>query len=273
MTNNILELLGFDFFQNAVIASILIGIICGIIGTYIVARRIVFLSGGITHASFGGLGIAYFSGIAPLVGAAIFSLASALGIQYLSEKKKIREDSLIGIFWSAGMAIGILFIFITPGYAPNLMSYLFGSILTVSHTQITLMLTLSIVTIVFFYLFFRPIFYIAFDSNYARTHSIRVNLFNRLLMSLLALAIVLSINIVGIILVIAYLTIPQSIAAVFFKNFKGMLIASAIICPVGSLIGLFASAILNIPSGATIIVGFILLYILSLIINKIFNLK
>lgn len=273
MIDNILELLGFDFFQNAIIASLLTGVICGIIGTYIVARRIVFLSGGITHASFGGLGIAYFAGLSPLLGAALFSLASALGIQYISEKKKTREDSLIGMFWAAGMAIGILFIFMTPGYAPNLMSYLFGSVLTVSFTQIMLMLGLCLVTIVVFYLFFRPIFYIAFDTDYAKTHRIQVNLFNRLLMSLLALTIVLSINVVGIILVIAYLTIPQSIAAIFYKDFKSMLIASAIICPLGSLIGLFASALLNIPSGATIIVGFIILYLLALLLNKIFRIK
>lgn len=273
MINNIFELIGFDFFQNAIFASILTGIICGLIGTYIVSRRIVFISGGITHSSFGGLGIAYFLGISPLLGAAIFSLASALGIQYITEKKKVREDSLIGIFWAAGMAIGILFIFMTPGYAPNLMSYLFGSVLTVSSTQILLMLGLCIITIIFFYLFFRPIFYIAFDVEYAKTHKIQVNIFNRLLMSLLALAIVLSIDVVGIILVIAYLTIPQSIASIFYKDFKGMLIASAIICPLGSLLGLFASAMLNIPSGATIIVGFLILYIVAILINKIFKIK
>jgi len=273
MIYNILELIGYNFFQNAVIASLLTGITCGIVGTYIVARRIVFLSGGITHSSFGGLGIAYYAGISPLLGATLFSLASALGIQYISEKKKVREDSLIGIFWAAGMAIGILFIFMTPGYAPNLMSYLFGSVLTVSSTQIILMLILCLLVIIVFYLFFRPIFYIAFDTEYAKTHNIQVNVFNRLLMSLIALTIVLSINVVGIILVIAYLTIPQSIASVFYKDFKGMLIASAIICPIGSILGLFASALLNIPSGATIIVGFIILYILALIINKIFKIK
>lgn len=273
MIDNILELIGFGFFQNAILASLLTGITCGIIGTYIVSRRIVFLSGGITHASFGGLGIAYYAGLYPLLGAAMFSLASALGIQYISEKKKIREDSLIGIFWSAGMAIGILFIFMTPGYAPNLMSYLFGSVLTVSVTQLFLMLGLTIVTILMFYLFFRPIFYIAFDTEYAKTHSIQVNLFNRLLMSLLALTIVLSINVVGIILVIAYLTIPQSIAGIFFKDFKGMLIASAIICPLGSIIGLIASAILDVPPGASIIVGFIIIYLICLIISKILRQK
>ena len=121
-----LELLKYDFFQNALISTLLIGISCGLVGTYIVAKRMVFISGGITHASFGGLGLSYYLGLSPMLGATAFSILSALGILFLSDSKKLKEDSLIGIFWSAGMAIGILFIYLTPGYAPNLMSYLFG---------------------------------------------------------------------------------------------------------------------------------------------------
>lgn len=116
------ELLKYDFFQNALLSTILIGISCGLVGTYIVARRMVFISGGITHTSFGGLGIAYYLGFSPMLGATVFSLLAALSILFLSDNKKLREDSLIGIFWSAGMAIGILFIYLTPGYAPNLMA-------------------------------------------------------------------------------------------------------------------------------------------------------
>ena len=133
-----LELLKYDFFQNALISTLLIGISCGLVGTYIVAKRMVFISGGITHASFGGLGLSYYLGLSPMLGATAFSILSALGILFLSDSKKLKEDSLIGIFWSAGMAIGILFIYLTPGYAPNLMSYLFGNILTVTREQIIL---------------------------------------------------------------------------------------------------------------------------------------
>ena len=122
-----LELLKYDFFQNALISTLLIGISCGLVGTYIVAKRMVFISGGITHASFGGLGLSYYLGLSPMLGATAFSILSALGILFLSDSKKLKEDSLIGIFWSAGMAIGILFIYLTPGYAPNLMSYLSGN--------------------------------------------------------------------------------------------------------------------------------------------------
>ena len=267
--NTIIELLGYDFFQKAILASILTGIICGIIGTYIVTKRIVFISGGITHASFGGIGIAYFLGLSPILGATIFAITSAIGIQKFSENKKQREDSLIGMFWAAGMAIGIIFIFLTPGYAPNLMTYLFGSILTVSYTQLSLMLGLAITVISLFYLFYRPIFYIAFDTEYARTHNLPVKTFNTLLMCLVALAIVLSINVIGIILAIAYLTIPQAISGIFFKDFKKILISSAIVCPLGSIIGLFLSVLLDFPSGATIILVFISLYLITFLGKKI----
>ena len=158
------DLLNYDFFQNALISTILIGISCGLVGTYIVAKRMVFISGGITHASFGGLGFAYYMGFAPLLGAAVFSVLAAWGILFLSENRKVREDSLIGIFWSAGMAIGVLFIYLTPGYAPNLMSYLFGNILTITFGQIVLSILLCIFILVFFALFYRPLFYIAFDN-------------------------------------------------------------------------------------------------------------
>jgi len=265
--NSIIELLGYDFFQKAIYASLLTGVICGIIGTYIVAKRIVFISGGITHASFGGIGMAYYWGLSPILGATIFAIASAIGIQSISENGKLREDSIIGILWAAGMAIGILFIFLTPGYAPNLMTYLFGSILTVSYTQIYLMISLVIIVITIFSIFYRPIFYIAFDNEYAKTHNLPVKTFNTILICLVALAIVQSINVIGIILAIAYLTIPQAIASLYFKDFKTLLIASAIICPIGSIIGLFTSAVLDFPSGATIIMVFVILYMIAYSIN------
>lgn len=262
------DLLSYDFFQNALISTILIGISCGLVGTYIVARRMVFISGGVTHASFGGLGLAYYLGIAPMAGATVFSILAALGILFLSENKKLREDSLIGIFWSAGMAIGILFIYLTPGYAPNLMSYLFGSILTVTSQQIFLSGMLCLAIIVFFRLFYRPLFYIAFDKEYSRTHHIPVNTIEIAITLIIALCIVLCMKLAGIILVISYLTIPQAIAGLFFKNFKQQLLASSGISTVGSISGLFLSAWLNIPSGATIVICFLGLFILSWVIKK-----
>ena len=244
-----LELLKYDFFQNALFSTIFIGISCGLIGTYIVAKRMVFISGGITHASFGGLGLAYYLGISPMLGATVFSLLSILGIWSLSENKKFREDSLIGIFWSAGMAIGILFIYLTPGYAPNLMSYLFGNILTVTSGQILLSALLCVLIILFFLKFFRPLFYIAFDKEYSLTHHVHINAIDISITILIALCIVLCLKLAGIILVISYLTLPQAIAGIYYKNFKQQLIASALISTLGSVTGLFISAQTNLPSG------------------------
>ena len=168
-----LELFHYDFFQNALLSTLFIGISCGLVGTYIVARRMVFISGGITHASFGGLGLSFYLGLPPMLGATCFALLSALGIQCLGARRKISEDSLIGIFWSAGMAIGILFIYLTPGYAPDLMSYLFGNILTVTPAQLILSAVLCGLILLFFALFSRPLFYIAFDREYSQTHHVR----------------------------------------------------------------------------------------------------
>lgn len=264
-----LELLKYDFFQNALLSTVLIGISCGLVGTYIVAKRMVFISGGITHTSFGGLGMAYYLGFSPMLGATVFSLLAALGILFLSDNKKLREDSLIGIFWSAGMAVGILFIYLTPGYAPNLMSYLFGNILTVTREQILLSVVLCLLIILFFCRFFRPLFYIAFDKEYSKTHHVHVNIIDVSATVIIALCIVLCLKLAGIILVISYLTIPQAIAGIFYKNFSQQLPASAIISSLGSVIGLFVSAWLNIPSGASIVICFLLLFLASWLINKI----
>ena len=258
----IFELLKYDFFLNALISTLLIGISCGLVGTYIVAKRMVFISGGITHASFGGLGIAYYLGMPPMAGATVFALAAALGILFWGDSKKLRKDSLIGIFWSAGMAIGVLFIYLTPGYAPNLMSYLFGNILTVTSGQVLLSGILCLLVLLFFAGFYRPLFYIAFDKEYSRTHHIHTNTIETAITIIIALSIVLCMKLAGIILVISYLTIPQSIAGLFYKNFTQLLVASSMVSTLGSMAGLFISAELETPTGATIVVCFLLLFLL-----------
>lgn len=258
----IFELLKYDFFLNALISTLLIGISCGLVGTYIIAKRMVFISGGITHASFGGLGIAYYLGMPPMAGATVFALAAALGILFWGDSKKLRKDSLIGIFWSAGMAIGVLFIYLTPGYAPNLMSYLFGNILTVTGGQVLLSGILCLLVLLFFAGFYRPLFYIAFDKEYSRTHHIHTNTIETAITIIIALSIVLCMKLAGIILVISYLTIPQSIAGLFYKNFTQLLVASSMVSTLGSMAGLFISAELETPTGATIVVCFLLLFLL-----------
>lgn len=259
----ILDLFHYHFFLNAFLSALLASIACGFIGTYIVARRIVFISGGITHASFGGIGISYFMGFNPVLGAAVFSILTALGIEFISKRTEVREDSAIGILWSLGMALGIIFIFMTPGYAPNLMTYLFGSILTVNTTDLMLMGLNTLIIVIFFFVFYRLILYISFDEEFARAHKVPVSLINNILLIMVALTIVLSIRVVGIILVISFLTLPQTTANIFTKDFKKMIGLSVLIGCIGSFAGLMFSYYFNIPSGASIIFSFAIIFILT----------
>ncbi len=265
----ILELFNYRFFLNAVFAAILASISCGIIGSYIVFRRMVFVSGGITHASFGGIGIGYFFGFNPIVGAMIFGVMSALGIEFLSKKSDIREDSVIAILWSLGMAVGIIFVFLTPGYSVNLMSFLFGNILTVSTLNLQLLLILSITIIIIFITLFKTILFVAFDEQYARAIRMPVETINYLLITLVALTIVLNIRVAGIILILSLLTIPQTIASIFSKNFKTIIFLSIFIGIIGSFTGLIISYFIDIPSGASIIFLLVVLFIIAKVIKGI----
>ena len=266
--NGFVELFGYQYFINALIASLLTAISCGIIGSYIVSKRMVFVAGGITHSSFGGIGIAYFLGFNPILGAGIFAIISGIGIERFTKKADIRNDSVIAILWSLGMAIGIIFIYLTPGYAPNLMSYLFGNILTVNSFDLILLLILSIIVILFFVFFYKKILFISFDEEYAKSQNIKVGHFNYGLMILTALTIVLNIKLVGIILLISLLTVPQNIANLFTKDFKKIIFYSIAIAFFGSFSGLIISYFLNIPSGATIIFNLIFIYLIARVLRN-----
>jgi zinc transport system permease protein len=268
--NAIFELFHYTFFQNAFFAAGLGAISCGIIGTYIVSKRMVSITGGITHASFGGIGIAYYLGLNPILGAAVFALLTALGIENLTKRAEIRNDSAIGIFWSLGMATGIIFIYRTPGYAPNLMSYLFGSILTVNSNDLIYLCLLSFVIILFFSFFYRFILFIAFDEQFALTRKAPVKFINYFIISLISLTIVLNIKIAGIIMVLALLTIPQNAANLFTKDFRKIIYLSILIGFVGSFSGLIISYWLDIPSGATIIFSLAGLYLIMRLIRAAF---
>jgi zinc transport system permease protein len=257
---NLITLFNIGFFRNAFIAALFASITCGIIGTYIVSRRIVFISGGITHASFGGIGMGYYFGFNPILGAVIFGILSALGIEFFTKRADLREDSAIAILWSLGMALGVIFIFLTPGYAPNLMSYLFGNILTVSTEDLIYLLLLAIFVIGVFLIFYRMIIFVSFDEEFALTNNAPVRLFNALLISMVALTIVLNIRVVGIILVMSLLTIPQAIANLFTKRFDYMMFYSIGFAFLGSVTGLSFSYIYDIPSGAAIIFSLVVLY-------------
>jgi len=253
----------YEFIVKGLLGAIFASITAGLAGTYIVTKRMVFLSGGITHASFGGIGIGYFAGINPVAGAAIFSILSALGVEYLSVKQKIREDSAIGIFWAFGMATGIIFIYLTPGYTPNLMSYLFGSILTVTYADIIALGIMSVLLILYFGIFYRTILYISFDEPFARTYSPYVNVFKYITTSLIALTIVLNIRMAGVVLVISLLTIPPNIAMIFTKTYLKIVLLSVAAGFIGTAAGYAISYFAGIPTGATIIFTLVLIWIIA----------
>lgn len=252
----------YEFVIKGLLGAVFASITAGLAGTYVVSRRMVFLSGGITHASFGGIGIGYFIGINPVMGAAVFGILSALGVEYLSVKQKIREDSAIGILWAFGMAVGIIFIYMTPGYTPNLMSYLFGSILTVTNADIIALGIMSVILILYFGIFYRTILYISFDEIFARTYSSYVDLFKYITTSLIALTIVLNIRMAGVILVISLLTIPPNIAMLFTRVYLKIVVWSVIAGFVGTATGYVISYYAGIPVGATIIFTLVIIWVI-----------
>ena len=262
-----MDILEYSFFQNALLGSLLASVLCGFIGTYIVTRRLVFISGGITHASFGGIGLGVFLGINPILSAMAFSVLSAFGVQWMSRRGDVREDSAIAVFWTFGMSLGIICCFLSPGFMPDLPSFLFGSILTVGQADLWLLTALLVVVIAVFALLYRTILSVAFDANFARSQRLPVAFVEYLMMTLIALTIVATLRMVGIVLSISLLTIPQMSANVITHNFKRMIAWSIAIGWTDCLLGLALSYTLNVPSGASIIFVSILVYLLLKVAN------
>lgn len=257
------NLFEYTFVVRSLLGALFASITAGLAGTYIVSKRLVFLSGGITHASFGGIGLGYYLGINPVVGAAIFGLGSALGMEYMSARGRMREDSAIGILWALGMAVGIIFIYLTPGYAPNLMSYLFGSILTVTNGDLIALGIISVVLILFTALFYRTLLYISFDENYARTFTRHVDLFKYVSVGLTGLVIVLNIRMAGVIMIIALLTIPANIIMLFTRKYLRIIILSTVVSFVSISAGFAVSWFTNLPTGATIVTVMVLFWLVA----------
>ncbi|MDR2627434.1 MAG: metal ABC transporter permease [Dysgonamonadaceae bacterium] len=256
-----MDFLHYTFFQHALWGSLFTCIACGIVGTYIVARRLVFISGGITHASFGGLGLGFWLGMNPILCALFFSIASALGVEWLSKKQDIREDSAIAAVWSLGMAIGVICIFLTPGYTPNISAYLFGNILTITRTDIWIVGGVATALIAGFCLFFNRILYTAFDREFAQTKGLPVHLIEQLMMLAIACTIVCAIRLVGIMLLLSLLTLPQMTANLFTSRFKNIILYSILVGLAGCVLGLFLSYYINVPSGATIIFVLVVVFL------------
>lgn len=255
-----MDLLQYGFFQHALLGSLLTAIACGIVGTYIVSRRLVFISGGITHASFGGLGLGFYLGMNPILMAMLFSVLSAFGVEWASKTQNVREDSAIAGIWSLGMALGVIFIFLTPGYAPNLSAYLFGNILTVSTGDIIWIAALALLLVILFSLFLREIVYVAFDRDFALTQGVPVKCIEYVMMCCIAMTIVLSIRLVGIMLLMSLLTLPQITVNLFTSDFKKIIFGSIAIGFLGCVFGLVLSYLLNVPSGAFIILVLVLFF-------------
>ncbi|MGN0068279.1 MAG: metal ABC transporter permease [Prevotella sp.] len=250
----------YTFFQYAIAGSLLASIVCGFIGTYIVSRRLVFISGGLTHASFGGIGIGVFLGINPVFSAMVFAVLSAFGVQWLSKDGNVREDSAIAVFWTLGMSLGILFCFLTPGFMPDMPSFLFGSILSVSPADLWVLGLLTAIVATAFGLLMRPIMSIAFDPAFARSQRLPVTAIEYLMMALIALTIVATLRLVGIVLAISLLTIPQMTANLISGDFRRIIVLSMAIGWADCLAGLAISYTLNVPSGAAIIFASIMFY-------------
>ena len=258
-----LEVLQYDFMRNALIAGVLASVACGIVGVYVVVKKIVFISGGIAHASFGGIGLGYLLGINPVLGALFFTVASALGMGIVSRRTRLPEDTAIGILWAVGMALGIIFIGLSPGYAPDLFSYLFGNILTVPAFDLILMLILDVVIISVVLLLYKEFLAVSFDEEFGTVVGVPVEPLYLTLLCLIALTVVVLIRVVGVILVIALLTIPAAVARQFTHSLKKMMLLSVLFGVLFAACGLWLSYELDLASGATIVLVSGTLFLIS----------
>lgn len=264
-----LEIFNYAFMRNALIVGILSSICCGIIGTYIVNKKMVFISSSISHASYGGIGIGvyliYFFKLPlndPLIFGLIFSILSGVLILILKDFFGVNGDLGIGIMMSFGMAIGIIFSFMTPGYQADMSTYLFGNILLSNSTNIISLLILDIITIIFFVIFYKAIVYSSFDENFYKLYGVPVNFVNYFMIIIISSAIIINIKTIGIILIISILTIPQATAAIIARKYSVIIYLSILFSFLGILFGLLFSYIFNIPSGPAIIVALIVIMLI-----------
>ena len=248
-----LEYFDYAFFRQAFAGVLLISVCAAMIGTYIISRRLVAISGGITHACFGGLGLGYFLGISPVLMAGVFAIGSSVGVEWLSRRLSIREDSAIAVVWALGMALGVLFVFLTPGYVPELNSFLFGNILTVSGADLAIFAAFTAVLIAFFAWQYRNIVAVAFDRDFATVSGLPVRLVSYTMTVLIAVGIVLTIRLVGIMLLMSMLSLPMITAEIFYSRFRPVMFASVVISAFASVGGLMLSTAVDVPCSALIV--------------------
>ncbi|MFW6332969.1 MAG: metal ABC transporter permease [Thermodesulfobacteriota bacterium] len=264
-----IEALQFEFMRNALMAGLLASLICGIMGTLVVVNRIVFLSGGIAHAAYGGIGLSFYFGWPYLVGTLGFSLAAGMGMAAVTLKAKHRADTVIGVIWAIGMAFGIILIDLTPGYNVDLMSYLFGSILTVPETDLFIMLAMGVLIAVLTIYYFQDLLAMSYDEEFAQIRGVPVKGLYFTMTGMLAVTIVMVIQVVGLILVIALLTIPPFIMEKHSKSLARMMVGSSLLGALFTIIGLWLAYRYDLTSGASIILVAGVGFLISLVMDRI----
>ena len=264
-----MDILQYEFMRNAFMAAFLVSIACGIVGTYVVVKRIVAISGGIAHTAFGGIGLGYLLKSDPILITVPWTILSALSMGLVSKETKISEDTSIGIFWAVGMALGILFIHLSEGYTPDLFSYLFGNILTVPQLELMIMGILDLIIVAFTFFLYKELKAVSFDEEFAEVSGVPTRYLYLLLLCLVALSVVVMIKVVGIILVIALLTLPAAIAKQHTKSLGRMMSFAVLLCIFLTIGGLWFSYVLDMPSGATIILLLASTFIASSLFKRI----
>lgn len=260
--------LQFDFMRNALLAGLLVSLAAGIVGVYVVLNRVATLSGGIAHAAYGGVGMAYFFGFDPLLGGMAFSLAAALGMNIVQRRTQQRADTLIGVMWAVGMAVGIIFVDRFPGYKVDLMSFLFGSILAVSPFEIAIIAVLDVVILLTVVSLYRNLLAISYDQTFATVRGVPVEAISLILTALIALTVVMMMRVVGLILVIALLTLPAAIANLYARDMRQMMALASGLGAIFTLTGLWLSYTYNLTSGAAIILVAAVTYLLGLLLKR-----
>lgn len=261
-------IMNYTFMQNAIIAAVLASVVTGIIGTIAIEKKLISMAGGIAHASFGGIGLGYLLGFEPIWGGAAFAVAASMLIGKRPKDRRLNADTMTGILWSFGMALGILFVSLAPGYMPDMTSYLFGDILSVSTESLIYMGIITAFVIITFYGMFRHLVLYLFDEAYALARGMRVKVLEWVVYMIIPAGIIVLIKIVGIILTIALMTIPVSIAKLFCKSVGKVVLLSMLIGMVFCFIGLAVSYYLNIPSGVCIIIIGTIVYLVVLLLKR-----
>lgn len=258
-----MEIFQYIFFRNALIGILLISIPSAIIGTYIITRRMVAITGGITHACFGGLGLGYFLGMNPIIMASVFAVGSSLGVEWLSGRRRVRRDSAVAVVWAFGMAIGVLFVFLTPGYVPELNAFLFGNILTITTSDLWVFGGFTLALLLFYFFYFDRIVAISFDRDFSAVTGLPVKFVNLTMSVLVALCVVFTIKLVGIMLLMSMLSLPAMIAESYYSRFKAITYMAVIVSSVSCLIGLFLSVYIDVPCSALIVIVQVVLFLLA----------